>query len=104
MAPRVRIDRMTSNGLFQQALSSNVQRDDRYSLHTITIKDDDPLINLSLVPSAVPEFVGTSSIFATLSAPTNKPVSMLYTVTGSATKGSDYTIAPSSPITIASGE
>ncbi len=69
-----------------------------------TITDDDPTVSVSLSRSSasIPEAAGTTSIIATLSAPSGLPVTVDLGFSGTASLNTDYTRS-STRITIAPG-
>lgn len=72
--------------------------------HTYTINDDDaaPTIQFSTTSSSGLESVASKTITINLSAASSKNVSVAFTTSGTATKGTDYTISNNS-ITILAG-
>lgn len=75
--------------------------------HTIQIYDDDPTVQWVGGGSTMEWAAFDLNMYATLSYPTNKDVTVNYSISGSATKGSqyDYTVSPSSsPLIIRAGE
>ena len=74
------------------------------TVHTATIEDnDDPTVSLDSGFQTVAEDAGAVTVTASLSAASDTDVTVPFTVTGTATDGSDFTIS-SSPITIAAGQ
>ncbi|GAA5505666.1 Calx-beta domain-containing protein [Novipirellula caenicola] len=74
--------------------------------HTINIVDDDdstPIATLGLATSTIQENAGTAEMTVTLSGPTESDVIIPYTVSGSASRNSDFVISGDSLI-IPSGE
>ena len=73
------------------------------AMHTLTIAGNDtPTVSFSAVSQAVAEGVGTATLTVQLSSVSTQVVTVPYTVSGTATGGTDYTI-PASPVTIAAG-
>ncbi|MBA3684326.1 MAG: hypothetical protein H0W72_03700, partial [Planctomycetes bacterium] len=74
--------------------------------HVCTIVDDDtaPTVSFSPASATISETAGTSVITVTLSSATLVPVTVPYALSGSATAGSDYMIAPASLLVFAAGE
>lgn len=74
------------------------------TVHTATITDDDlpPTVDFTAASQSSVAESGTMTVTAQLSAQSGLDVSLPYTVTGTASNGTDYTIT-SSPITIAAG-
>lgn len=75
--------------------------------HTITIADNDepplPTVSLSTASQSGDEDGGALTVTAVLSETAASDVTVPFTVTGTATNGSDFTIS-TSPITIAAGQ
>ncbi|TWT55071.1 Calx-beta domain protein [Rubripirellula amarantea] len=74
--------------------------------HTLSINDnDDPpaIVSVSAASQEVDEDAGTVSFDILLSKPSPFAINIPFTLTGTATRGGDYT-SPPSPITIAAGE
>ena len=75
-------------------------------VHTITITDDDgvPTVYFALASQAVPEAAGTAIATVQLSVISGKPISVPFTMSGTAEEGAskDYTISPS-PLVILPG-
>jgi Calx-beta domain len=62
-------------------------------------------VNLSpTTPLSIAESGGTRTFTVTLSQAHTLPVTVPYTTSGTATAGTDYTIAPATPLTIAAGQ
>jgi len=74
------------------------------TVHTATITDDDaaPSVSFTTASQSSASESGTMNITVQLSAAIGLPVSVPFTVTGTATSGTDYTIT-GSPINIAAG-
>ena len=74
------------------------------SIHTIRIIDDDEPPTVSFTVPAQSHSESTGSIVATakLSSPSGKPITLPFSVSGTATNGTDYTIT-ASPIVIPPG-
>jgi hypothetical protein len=74
------------------------------TVHTATILDNDPSPSVQFTASAqtTSESAGTYTIVAQLSATTGLPVTVPFTVSGTAVRGVNYTIT-ASPITIPAG-
>lgn len=68
------------------------------SQSTITITDDDPTptVQFSLTSQTASEAAGTATAFVTLSGPSSQAISVPFTVSGTATTNSDYTISGNS--------
>ncbi|MBL8828254.1 MAG: VCBS repeat-containing protein, partial [Planctomycetaceae bacterium] len=68
------------------------------SQSTVTITDDDapPSVQFTTQSQSLGEASGTSNIFATLSAPSAKTVSVPFTVSGTATDTTDYSLSGAS--------
>ncbi|KAF1695518.1 hypothetical protein CSC65_07095 [Pseudoxanthomonas daejeonensis] len=67
------------------------------------LNDDSPVVNVAVAPASMAEDAGTSLVYTfTLSQPKATAVSLVYTVTGTATSGTDY-VAPASPLVIPAG-
>ncbi|MBA3683706.1 MAG: hypothetical protein H0W72_00440 [Planctomycetes bacterium] len=66
------------------------------TVHTVTITDDDapPTVSLSTLTPTRSEGAGTATVTATLSAVSGRDVTVNYLVSGTATVGSDVTVAP----------
>lgn len=73
--------------------------------HTITIYDDDQIPTVSFTRSSQngSESAGTLTASLQLSGASGKPITVPYTVSGTATAGEDYTLSTDSPITFAPG-
>jgi hypothetical protein len=76
------------------------------TVHTATITDDDPAPTVSFAAAggSAAEPVATRTVTVSLSAASALPITVPYTVSGTATNPDDYTIAPDSPLTFAPGE
>jgi hypothetical protein len=76
------------------------------SVHTATIVDDDPAPTVSFAAAAGSgaEAVTTRTVAVSLSAASGQPVTVPYTVSGTAVNPDDYSIAPASPLVFAPGE
>ena len=74
------------------------------SVHTITILENDPMPRVSFTEAnqRVIENAGSATITARLSGASSRNVTIPYTVSGTATRGVDYTI-PSGPAVITAG-
>lgn len=76
--------------------------------HTLTIVSDDvttpvvPTVTVATTSQSVSEGVGTATFEVNLSSGTDSAVTVPFTVTGTATDGSDFSIT-GSPVTIAAG-
>ncbi len=70
--------------------------------HTLTITGQVPTVGLTAATQAVGEGVGTATITAQLSSSSSQPVTVPFTVGGTATNPLDYTIT-ASPLVIAAG-
>lgn len=79
------------------------------TVQTITIRDNDspvssqPIVSLVTTPLEVSEGVGSFDVTAVLSEASDTDVTAPYSVSGTASNGSDYTVTIS-PITIAAGQ
>jgi hypothetical protein len=73
--------------------------------HTATITDNDsqPTVQFTSASQSALESVGTMTVTAQLSAPSGQAVTVPFTVSGTASKPSDYTIT-ASPVTIPAGQ
>jgi hypothetical protein len=73
-------------------------------VHTLTITDNDPMptVSFSSTSQRVIENAGSASITAVLSGLSSRNVSVPFTTSGTATRGSDYTIS-ASPLIIPAG-
>lgn len=82
---------------------SNATRGEPNS-HTVTITDDDdlPTVYFSSTGQTQPESVGVMTASVSLSAPSGKPVTVPFTLGGTATPEVDFTIS-ASPLTIPAG-
>jgi len=71
---------------------------------TATINDDDlaPSVQWTLADTTVAENVGSVSLIVTLSGPSSQLITVPFSLSGTATSGSDYTLAVS-PIAIPAG-
>jgi hypothetical protein len=75
------------------------------AIHTLTIQDNDvPTVQFAAVTSSARENAGTVNILVTLSAASPMTVTVPYATTGTATLGTDYTIAPASPLSFQPSE
>jgi hypothetical protein len=74
--------------------------------HVVTILDDDelPTVYFDVDVQAVGEDVGVANVLVRLSAPSSVNVTVPFSLNGSATQGSDYTLSPASSITILAGQ
>ena len=67
------------------------------------LNDDSPVVNVAVAPASMAEDAGTPLVYTfTLSQPKATAVSLVYTLTGTATSGTDYA-APASPLVIPAG-
>lgn len=71
-------------------------------IYTITDNDAAPTVSFTTSTSSASESAGTQNIGLTLSSVSAKNITVTYSLTGTATNGSDYTIT-SSPVTIYAG-
>lgn len=76
------------------------------TVHTATIIDDDPTPTVAFTATAnnALESVATRTLTVQLSAASGRPVTVPYTVGGTATNPADYSISPASPLSFAPGE
>jgi hypothetical protein len=72
------------------------------TVHTVTIAGQVPAVSLVATGQAVNEAVGSTTIAAQLSIPSTSPVTVPFTVSGTAASPADYTIS-ASPLTIPAG-
>ena len=71
--------------------------------HTLTIVDDDPTVSFASASQSVGEGSGTHDVEVTLDKAPPSAVTFSYTVGGTATAGSDFTIAGSGTVTVLAG-
>ena len=71
--------------------------------HTLTIVDDDPRVSFVSASQSVGEGSGTHNVEVRLSPAPTTDVTVTYTVGGTATAGSDFTIASSGTVTVLAG-
>ena len=76
------------------------------TMHTYTIVDNDPMPSASFTPAvrSVPENTGQVLITVELSGLSVMDVTVPFTVSGTATAGTDYRMETSSPVVIKAGE
>ena len=89
------------------------ERDDRghhftrrlapHGSHTLTIVDNDPAASFALASQSAGEGAGTRNVEVRLSPASTTDVTFTYTVGGTATAGSDFTIANSGTVTVLAG-
>ncbi len=73
--------------------------------HTLTINDDDPpVISFALVASSANEDQGTHNVALTIDPRPTTQFTANYSLSGSATESSDYSVTNSESVTIAAGE
>src|SRR5262249_56512483 len=74
--------------------------------YTETIVNDDaaPTVAFSSSGGSASESVPTRTVTVQLSGPSTLPITVPYSVGGTATNPDDYTISPASPLTFAPGE
>jgi len=75
------------------------------TVHTITIQDDDalPSVYFTTASQSGYEDVGTMQVTVRLSPVSGRNVTVPFTVAGSATQGSDFTISPANTVVIPAG-
>ena len=75
------------------------------SVHTATINDNDdpPSVFFALATQSGPESAGLMSISVELSTPSGRAVSVPFSLGGTATNGSDYSVVNASPLVITAG-
>jgi len=66
--------------------------------------NDTPIVDLRAAMVQVDEDHGTLAVLIDLSNPINTTVSLPYTLSGTATDGDDFTLAPDTPLTFAAGQ
>ena len=71
--------------------------------HTLTIVDNEPRVSFASASQRVSEGSGTRNVGVTLSPAPTTDVTFTYTVGGTATAGSDFTIADSGTVTVPKG-
>ena len=74
-----------------------------HSTHTLTIVDDDPAVSFASASQRAGEGAGTRNVEVRLSPAPTTDVTFTYTVGGTATAGSDFTIANSGTVTVLAG-
>ncbi|MDP3859664.1 MAG: Calx-beta domain-containing protein [Stagnimonas sp.] len=70
---------------------------------TITDNDGEPSVSFALATSSQAEG-GTKQVVVSLSAASGQPITVNYGLSGTATSGADYTVAPSAQLSFAPGE
>jgi hypothetical protein len=73
------------------------------SVHTLTIAGQTPAVSFTAATQSVTEAVGTATITAQLSQASTQTVTVPFTVGGTATSGSDYTVTTGSPLSFTPG-
>ena len=71
--------------------------------HTLTIANDDPIVFFASASQSADEWSGTRDVEVTLDPAPATDITLDYTVRGTATAGSDFTIANSSTVTVPKG-
>ena len=71
--------------------------------HTLTIVDNEPTVSFASASQSAGEGSGTRNVEVTLSPAPTSDVTLTYTVGGTATPGSDFTIASSGTVTVLAG-
>ena len=71
--------------------------------HVLTIVDDEPVVSFASASQSAVEGSGTRNVEVTLSPAPTTDVTVTYTVGGTATAGSDFTIADSGTVTVPKG-
>lgn len=84
-------------------LPPNIGQLGKQQQHTITIRDNDPLVTVSRSTASVTESNTGVYFDISLSAITNTPVVVPYAFGGTATSGVDYTVGSAKSITISAG-
>jgi ELWxxDGT repeat protein len=69
----------------------------------VTVRDNNPLVSISISPTSVVEANRDVDFTVVLSAATNKSVTIPYTFSGTATAGKDYTRPSATSVTIPAG-
>ena len=71
--------------------------------HTLTIVDNEPIVSFASASQSVGEGSGTRNVGVTLDKAPTSDITVKYTVGGTATAGSDFTIADSGTVTVPAG-
>ena len=71
--------------------------------HTLTIADNEPVLSFASASQSAGEGSGTRNVGVTLSPAPTTDVTVTYTVGGTATAGSDFTVANSGTVTVPAG-
>ena len=71
--------------------------------HTLTIRDNDLGVSFDTTSQSAGEGAGTRNVTVNLSRAPTSPITVNYTVSGTATAGSDFTIANSGTLSVSGG-